>query len=56
MLISSPASAVPELAFLAELIARYTNAHLFHDLRDMPEAERAAEVERLKEWFEELCH
>lgn len=50
------ASDAPELYMLATLIAAYTNAHCHMDLKDCPEAERAAEVERLKSWFEELCH
>jgi hypothetical protein len=48
------ASEAPELVYLAEMIARYTNAHCHMDLRDMAEAERAAEVETLKAWFMEL--
>jgi hypothetical protein len=48
------ASEAPELVYLAEMIAAYTNAHIHMDLRDMPEAERRAEVERLKCWMEEL--
>jgi DNA-binding transcriptional regulator YbjK len=48
------ASEAPELYLLAEMIARYTNAHCHMDLRDMAEAERKAEVETLKAWFEEL--
>jgi hypothetical protein len=55
-MISCYASDAPELVFLAELIARYTNAHCHMDLRDMAEAERIAEVDRLKSWFEELTH
>ena len=46
----------PVVCILAEMIARYTNAHCHYDLREMPEAERAAEVEVLKAWFEELSH
>ncbi len=42
--------------FLASLIAAYTNAQLFYDLRDMPERERRAEIEILKSWMEELMH
>jgi hypothetical protein len=50
------ASEAPELYYLAELIARYTNAHCHYDLAQMAEAERAAEVTQLKAWFEELTH
>ena len=42
--------------FLASIIAAYMNAHMFYDLRDMPEAERLAEIETLKSWMEELMH
>jgi hypothetical protein len=46
----------PTLYLLADMIARYTNAALFWDLRDMAEAERLAEVATLKAMFEELIH
>jgi len=42
--------------FIASLIAAYTNVHMFFDLRDMPEAERLAEIEMLKSWMDELMH
>ena len=48
------ASEAPELVYLSEMLARYINAHCFYDLRDMPEAERLAEVERLRSWIQEL--
>ena len=48
------ASEAPELVYLSEMLARYTNAHCFYDLCDMPEAERLAEVARLRSWIEEL--
>lgn len=48
------ASEAPELYYLSEMLARYVNAHCFYDLRDMPEAERLAEVETLKAWIQEL--
>lgn len=55
-MISCTASADPDLYYLATLIAAYVNAHCHMDLRDMAEAERRAEVEQLKIWFEELMH
>lgn len=48
------ASEAPELVYLSEMLARYINAHCFYDLRDMPEAERLAEVARLRSWIQEL--
>ena len=48
------ASEAPELVFLSEMLARYVNAHCWYDLRDMPEAERLAEVARLTDWLKEL--
>lgn len=48
------ASEAPELFYLSEMLARYVNAGCHFDLRDMPEAERLAEVETLKAWIEEL--
>ena len=48
------ASEAPELVYLSEMLARYVNAHCFYDLQDMPEAERLAEVERLKAWLQEM--
>jgi hypothetical protein len=50
------ASEAPELVYLATMVARYTNAACHWDLAGMPEAERAAEVERLIAWFEEMSH
>lgn len=47
-------SEAPELVYLSEMLARYVNAHCFYDLCDMPEAERLAEVERLKAWIQEM--
>jgi len=55
-LLSCTASEAPDLYYLATLIAAYANAHCHADLAQMAEPERVAEVERLKEWFEELCH
>lgn len=48
------ASEAPELVYLSELLARYVNAHCHYDLRDMPEAERMAEVETIRAWLQEL--
>ena len=39
--------------FIADCIAKWTNAHLFIDLQNIPEAEQKAEVEFYKEWFRE---
>jgi hypothetical protein len=46
----------PTLYLLADMIARYTNAHLFYDLRGIGEVERLAEVDTLKAMFEEMMH
>lgn len=43
-------------AFLAYAIAAWTNAHMFADLRQVPEAERLAEIAYYKQLFEELSH
>ena len=32
------------------------NAHLFHDLKDMPEIERLVHLKDLEELFEQLMH
>lgn len=48
------ASEAPELVFLFEMLARYVNAKCWFDLQDMPEAERLAEVARLRSWIQEL--
>jgi hypothetical protein len=32
------------------------NAHLFHDLKDMPEVERLVHLKDLEELFEQLMH
>ena len=48
------ASEAPELFYLSEMLARYVNANCWFDLRDMPDAERLAEVEQLRSWIEEL--
>lgn len=45
-----------EVNFAADCIAKWTNAHLFFDLRDAPEAERMAEIQYYKNWLEELSH
>lgn len=46
----------PLVNMLSEMICRYTNAHCHLDLREMPEAERLAELETLKKQLEELMH
>ena len=43
-------------AFLADCIAKWKNAHIFWDLRSMPEAERLADIAYFEELFEELTH
>lgn len=48
------ASEAPELYYLSEMLARYVNAGCHFDLRDMPEAERNAEVTQIRAWIEEL--
>lgn len=50
------ASEAPELSYLAELIARYTNAHCHFDLAQMAEDKRIVAISQFKEWFEELTH
>jgi len=44
------------LTFLSTMLAAYTNAHMHSDLKDIPEAEKQAEITRLKNWIEELLH
>lgn len=43
-----------EIFLRAILIAQYTNPQLFYDLRDIPEAERLAELDKAKNEMEEL--
>ena len=50
------ATGFEEVYFLADLIARYSNAHLFYDLRGLPLDECKAFVRELKDMFEELTH
>jgi hypothetical protein len=50
------ASEAPELYYLAELIARYTNAHCHYDLAQMSEDKRIVAISEFKDWFEELTH
>jgi hypothetical protein len=42
--------------FVADWIAKLKNAHLFHDLKDMPESERLVCLKDLEELFEQLTH
>ena len=43
-------------AFLAHAIAALKNPHVHFDLRDMPEAERLADLAYYTAQFEELTH
>jgi len=43
-----------EIDFLSDIIARYKNPQLFFDLKDIPEAERLAELSALEEMMKEL--
>jgi hypothetical protein len=45
-----------EVDFIADWIAKLKNAHLFHDLKDMPELERLVYLKDLEELFEQLAH
>jgi hypothetical protein len=54
-----------DVEFIADWIAKLTpalaggareNAHLFHDLKDMPEIERLVHLRDLEELFEQLMH
>jgi hypothetical protein len=51
---SDPAYA--DIAAVANAIAQLVNAHVWWDLRGMPEAERAAALVELRAEFEELTH
>lgn len=46
----------PLVNMLSNLISVYSNPQLFYDIKDMPEVERLAEIQRLKNWMEELMH
>ena len=45
-----------DVAFIADWIAKLKNAHLFHDLKNMPEIERLVYLKDLEELFEQLMH
>jgi hypothetical protein len=45
-----------DVEFIADWIAKLKNAHLFHDLKDMPEIERLVHLKDLEELFEQLMH
>lgn len=45
-----------DVEFIVDWIAKLKNAHLFHDLKDMPEIERLVRLQHLEELFEQLTH
>jgi hypothetical protein len=45
-----------DVEFIANWIAQLKNAHLFHDLKDMPEIERLVCLKDLEDLFEQLTH
>ena len=45
-----------DVEFIANGIAKLKNAHLFHDLKDMPEIERLVYLRDLEDLFEQLTH
>jgi hypothetical protein len=45
-----------DVEFIASWIAKLKNAHLFHDLKAMPEIERLVYLKDLEELFEQLTH
>jgi hypothetical protein len=45
-----------DVEFIADWIAKLKNAHLFLDLKDMPEIERLVCLKGLEELFEQLTH
>jgi hypothetical protein len=45
-----------DVDLVANWIAMLKNAHLFHDLKDMPEIERLVCLQDLEELFEQLTH
>ena len=49
-------SQCPEAVFLATYLAALVNPHVHMDLQQMPEAERQAEIETVKDMLEELSH
>ena len=45
-----------DVQFIVDWIAKLKNAHLFHDLKDVPEIERLVYLRDLEELFEQLTH
>jgi len=45
-----------DVEFVVDWIAKLKNAHLFHDLKDMPEIERLVHLKDLEDLFEQLMH
>ena len=45
-----------DVEFIVDWIAKLKNAHLFHDLKDMPEIERLVHLKDLEDLFEQLMH
>ena len=45
-----------DVEFVVDWIAKLKNAHLFHDLKDMPEIERLVHLKDLEDLFEQLTH
>ena len=45
-----------DVEFIADLIAKLKNAHLFHDLKAMPDIERLVHLRELEALFEQLMH
>jgi hypothetical protein len=45
-----------DVEFIVDWIAKLKNAHLFNDLKDMPEIERLVSLKDLEELFEQLAH
>jgi hypothetical protein len=45
-----------DVEFIVDWIAKLKNAHLFHDLKDMPEIERLVHLKDLEDLFEQLTH
>jgi hypothetical protein len=45
-----------DVDLIADWIAKLKNNHLFHDLKDMPEVERAVLIHDLEALFEEMSH
>jgi hypothetical protein len=45
-----------DVEFIVNWIAKLKNAHLFHDLKGIPEIERLVYLRDLEELFEQLTH